>query len=63
MANPALVNTARDTIRAQRPNAVAEERTLDAADDGTNYTGIAGPVGPTGAAGAATGPTGPTGPA
>lgn len=61
MANPGLVNNARETIKAQRPNAPAEERLLKVADGGTDYTGVGGPAGPTGAAGA-TGPTGPTGP-
>ncbi len=65
--DPATVNAARDSIKAQRPLSTAEERALEAADGGTTYTGIAGPLGPTGAAGATggtggTGPTGPTGP-
>jgi hypothetical protein len=63
---PALVNHARDTLKDQRPNAVAEERILEDADAGTDYTGVAGPLGPTGGsgvtgAGGVTGPTGPTG--
>lgn len=64
MPDPATVNAARESIKAQRPHTVTEERAIDAADDGTNYAGIAGPLGPTGAAGATggTGPTGPTGP-
>jgi hypothetical protein len=71
MANPTKVAAARDAIKAQRPQATAEERSVAAADAGTDYAGIAGPLGPTGAqgvtgAGGVTGPTGaagPTGPA
>ena len=59
--SPTTVNAARDTIRAQRPNGTHEERTIAAADTGTEYVGVAGPKGPTGAAGTVTGPTGPTG--
>lgn len=70
----AKVATARDTLKAQRPAAAAEERALRAADGYTiltpagptgtaapvSYAGIAGPAGPLGAAGV-TGPTGATG--
>lgn len=62
MASPTTVNNARETIKAQRPNAVAEERTIKSADGGTAYAGVAGPQGLVGAAGTVTGPTGPTGP-
>jgi hypothetical protein len=72
MPDPAKVTQARDTLKAQRPSAAAEERAVKLADGtgfgptgitGVAYTGIAGPGGVPGAAGATgvTGPTGPTG--
>lgn len=59
----AKVTAARDAIKAQRPGATAEERSVATADAGTSYAGVAGPKGATGAAGptGAGGVTGPTG--
>lgn len=59
----AKVAAARTAIKAQRPGATAEERSVAIADAGTSYAGIAGPLGATGVAGptGAIGPTGATG--